>query len=196
MLKTPGVYVQEVSTFPPSVAEVATAIPAFIGYTGRGATATVEVAQIDTLLDYEQRFGGPKPTAFSVDAKGVVVPLASNIPDTPLWYAVNMYFKNGGGRCYVVSVDNHSELRSAASFQAGLKALEAQDEPTLIVMPEAVGLAKTDYQAACQAALAHCRKLGDRFAILDVKDGDVPAFRDAVGTDSLSYGAAYHPYIR
>jgi len=196
MLKTPGVYVQEVSTFPPSVAEVATAIPAFIGYTGRGATATVELAQIDTLLDYEQRFGGPKPTAFSVDAKGVVVPLASSIPDTPLWYAVNTYFKNGGGRCYVVSVDNHSELRSAASFQAGLKALEAQDEPTLIVMPEAVGLAKNDYQAVCQAALAHCRKLGDRFAILDVKDGDVPAFRDAVGTDSLSYGAAYHPYIR
>ena len=31
--KTPGVYIQEISTFPPSVAEVETAIPAFIGYT-------------------------------------------------------------------------------------------------------------------------------------------------------------------
>ena len=31
--KTPGVYVEEISTLPPSVAEVATAIPAFIGYT-------------------------------------------------------------------------------------------------------------------------------------------------------------------
>ena len=31
--KTPGVYVEEISLFPPSVAEVATAIPAFIGYT-------------------------------------------------------------------------------------------------------------------------------------------------------------------
>jgi Phage tail sheath protein FI len=31
--KTPGVYVEEISKFPPSVAEVETAIPAFIGYT-------------------------------------------------------------------------------------------------------------------------------------------------------------------
>ena len=31
--KTPGVYVEEISKLPPSVAEVETAIPAFIGYT-------------------------------------------------------------------------------------------------------------------------------------------------------------------
>src|SRR5689334_8167530 len=163
MFKTPGVYVQEVSTLPPSVAEVATAVPAFVGYTATGTSATVEVADVNTLLEYEQRFGRPKPTAFSTDANGVVKPLASNIPETPLWYAVNMYFKNGGGRCYVVSVDNHDQPRSAASFQAGLKALEAVDEPTLIVMPEAAGLSQTDYNAACQAALAHCAKMGDRF---------------------------------
>ena len=32
-IKTPGVYVNEVSIFPPSVAQVPTAIPAFVGYT-------------------------------------------------------------------------------------------------------------------------------------------------------------------
>jgi uncharacterized protein len=31
--KTPDVYVEEISVFPPSVAEVETAVPAFIGYT-------------------------------------------------------------------------------------------------------------------------------------------------------------------
>ena len=31
--KTPGVYIEEISTLPASVAPVATAIPAFIGYT-------------------------------------------------------------------------------------------------------------------------------------------------------------------
>ena len=31
--KTPGVYIQEISTLPASIAPVATAIPAFIGYT-------------------------------------------------------------------------------------------------------------------------------------------------------------------
>jgi phage tail sheath protein FI len=30
---TPDVYIEEISVFPPSVAEVETAIPAFIGYT-------------------------------------------------------------------------------------------------------------------------------------------------------------------
>jgi phage tail sheath protein FI len=32
---TPGVYVEEVALLPPSVAEVATAIPAFIGYASK-----------------------------------------------------------------------------------------------------------------------------------------------------------------
>jgi phage tail sheath protein FI len=31
--RTPGVYIEEISKFPPSVAQVETAIPAFIGYT-------------------------------------------------------------------------------------------------------------------------------------------------------------------
>lgn len=61
--KTPGVYVQEISTLPPSVAEVATAVPAFIGYTALGAAGAVEVAQVTSLLEYEQRFGTTTPTA-------------------------------------------------------------------------------------------------------------------------------------
>ena len=32
-MKTPGVYIVEKSAFPSSVAEVATAVPVFIGYT-------------------------------------------------------------------------------------------------------------------------------------------------------------------
>ncbi|HEX8115151.1 MAG TPA: phage tail sheath C-terminal domain-containing protein [Kofleriaceae bacterium] len=196
MRNTPGVYIQEVSTLPPSVAEVATAIPAFIGTTEKGPAGAVKVAQINTLLEYEQTFGKPKPTAFSTTAVGAVKPPSSTLPETPLWYAVNLYFKNGGGRCYVVSVDSHDARPSAARFQAGLDALATEDEPTLIVIPEAVGLAAADYSTVCQAALAHCQAMGDRFAILDVKDGDVAAFRNGIGTSNLSYGAAYHPYLK
>jgi phage tail sheath protein FI len=46
--KTPGVYIEEISKFPPSVAEVATAIPAFIGYT--------EKAQDKVADDLSMRF--------------------------------------------------------------------------------------------------------------------------------------------
>lgn len=193
---TPGVQVQEVPTLPPSVAEVATAIPAFIGYTAKGASGAVEVAQVSTLLEYEERFGGPKPTEFSATDVGALKPLGSNLPETPLWYALNLYFRNGGGRCYVVSVDSHATAPSAARYQAGLDALRAEDEPTLIVMPGAMALSRVDFDAISQAALKHCQEMGDRFAILDVKDGDAGAFRDGIGTSSLMYGAAYHPYLK
>ena len=33
--KTPGVYVEEISTLPPSVGQVPTAVPAFVGYTAK-----------------------------------------------------------------------------------------------------------------------------------------------------------------
>ncbi|MBT9596317.1 MAG: phage tail protein, partial [Vitreoscilla sp.] len=61
--RTPDVYVEEISVFPPSVAEVETAIPAFVGYTAR-ATRTVEgdlagvPTRVSSLLEYESWFGG------------------------------------------------------------------------------------------------------------------------------------------
>ncbi len=193
--KTPGVYIEEISTLPPSVAEVATAIPAFIGYTAKGTVGAVEVAQISTLLEYELRFGKAGATAFEANEDGSIVPLASKIPARSLWYALNLYFKNGGGRCYVISVDNEETEYSKERFEAGLAALELEDEPTLIVMPEIVALDQADVDSLNQAALAQCAKLGDRFAILDVKDGEVGDFRDGVLVDNLDYGAAYHPYL-
>lgn len=57
--KTPGVYVEEISKFPPSVAGVATAIPAFIGVTEKYPTD--QPVRITSLLDFEEKFGyGPK----------------------------------------------------------------------------------------------------------------------------------------
>jgi Bacteriophage tail sheath protein len=210
MFKTPGVYIQEVSTLPPSVVEVATAVPAFIGYTEKGAAGEVEVAEVNTLLEYEERFGKAKATNFTATADGAIKPPASSVPETPLWYALSLYFKNGGGRCYVVSVDNHETTPDAARYTAGLTALESWDEPTLIVMPGATALAQDAYYTLCQDALKHCKKMGDRFTILDVKqdakdaaakDGKggkdaVQLFRDGIGTDGLMYGAAYHPYLK
>ena len=73
----PGVYVVEESTLPPSVAEVATAIPAFIGYTANGTAGDVDVAQINTLLEYELRFGKARPTEFKAKKDGSIAPAES-----------------------------------------------------------------------------------------------------------------------
>ncbi|HMB93129.1 MAG TPA: hypothetical protein VKP65_19920, partial [Rhodothermales bacterium] len=71
MYKTPGVYVKEVSLFPPSVAEVETAIPAFIGYTERadenGTSLTNVPTRIKSLLEFRELFGGaPTPGTITV----------------------------------------------------------------------------------------------------------------------------------
>jgi phage tail sheath protein FI len=65
-LKTPGVYIDEIAKLPPSVAPVDTAIPAFIGYTERaidreGKDLTGKPRRIESLVEYEQYFGGPQP---------------------------------------------------------------------------------------------------------------------------------------
>src|SRR3954452_13827897 len=94
--KTPGVYVEEISTLPPSVAEVSTAVPAFLGYTESGPP----IAQISSLLEYTSRFGGPKKTAFVASTKtdaATGLPAVTSIdpadttaasPDRLLYYAV------------------------------------------------------------------------------------------------------------
>ena len=59
--KTPGVYVEEIVKFPPSVAQVETAIPAFIGYTQKATKKEVgdlsgKPTRITSMLEYETFF--------------------------------------------------------------------------------------------------------------------------------------------
>jgi uncharacterized protein len=66
LYKTPGVYVEEIPKFPPSIAPVETAIPAFIGYTEK---AIMDVAddlrlkptRISSMVEFTNYFGGPQP---------------------------------------------------------------------------------------------------------------------------------------
>jgi phage tail sheath protein FI len=201
--KTPGVYVEEISTLPPSVAEVSTAVPAFFGYTQTGPA----VGQVSTMLEFEALFGGANPTAFVVStATDAVTGLPaisdiepstkSPIPDRLLYYAVSHYFKNGGGPCYVLSLGPYAQSVAKSDFLSALDRVALEDEPTLIVLTDAVLLAAADYFEVAQAALAQCDQLKDRFVILDVPSGDVAGFRNGIGTNFLSYGAAYHPYLR
>ena len=88
-------------------------------------------------------------------------------------------------------------------------ALEKEDEPTLIVFPEAIHLSNDDYFNIYNLALKQCGDLKDRFAIIDVKqtendpsgantivNNDMTAFRNGnLSVDYLLYGAAYYPYL-
>ena len=65
-MKTPGVYIVEKSAFPNSVVEVATAVPAFIGYTERadnkGKSLLNKPFKISSMTEFHNYFGyGCKP---------------------------------------------------------------------------------------------------------------------------------------
>ena len=209
--KTPDVYVEEISVFPPSVAEVETAIPAFIGYTERAASTSGNLAgkptKIYSLKEYESYYGLPEddPITVAVDANTGAVTVTPPTVSYLLYYSVKMFFDNGGGKCYIVSVGGYEAQADidADDLQAGLSAVALEDEPTLIVIPEAVGLGPADYTALVTAVLLQCGTLKDRFGIFDIRQGDITldatglnTNRGHFGNNNLKYGAAYYPFLR
>lgn len=205
--KTPGVYTEEISTLPPSVAPVETAVPAFVGYTERRPSNEVRAYRITSLLEYVSLFGGPFPEVFtgvavSVDpASGAyevqTLPADPGKPAFWLYYQLQMYFANGGGACYIVSIGLYADP-DAGDMAAGLAALAREDEPTLIVLPDLCRITDAvDFYQPYKDALAQCAHLKDRFTLIDIKrEADsVGVFRNQIGANHLSYGAAYYPWL-
>ncbi|GGA83659.1 hypothetical protein GCM10011369_27100 [Neiella marina] len=224
--KTPGVYVEEISVFPPSVAEVETAIPAFVGYTEKASKSTandliLKPTKISSMTEFNQYFGdcAYDDISLSITASGTSYVTSSfSVPDPSyiLWYAMKMFFDNGGGKCYIVSVGTHKttpvvnnegdesdDVTAKYGLLDGIKAVQNEDEPTLLVVPEATKLTTTDYQALVQAMLLQCSVLQDRFAIFDVFQGNSKLDSDAqginrgyFGSNHLKYGASYYPFVK
>lgn len=225
--KTPNVYVEEIPVFPPSVAEVGTAIPAFVGYTEKASRNTADdlhmkPTKIYSLKEFESLYGLPKEEAIGItvadlgngaySVSSVALPAIAYL----LYYSVKMYFDNGGSQCYVVSVgyfqtpavidlvgDGTQAPATGFGLQDGLDAVALEDEPTLLVIPEAVKLSTADYTSLVQAMLGQCDKLRDRFCIFDIRDGGIsldPAGlttnRGYFGNNHLKYGASYYPFIK
>lgn len=213
--KTPDVYVEEVSLFPPSVAEVATAVPAFIGHTQKARVVDdddlrMKPYRIRSLTEFEQHFGKSDPLAFtvnlvqdSVSGETTIQPVAEPTPTYLMHDCMRMFYANGGGPCYIVSVGDLSDAIAlgddSSGLQGGLKTLETEDEPTLIIIPEAVRLSNAaQFFSLMNASLGQCKKLMDRFAIMDLHGENVSQFRSTIASDLdyLKYGAAYHPWLK
>lgn len=236
--KTPGVYIVEKNAFPNSVVEVATAVPAFIGYTAqasnKGKTLLNKAWRISSMSEFVNFFGGPPKTQFSIenmpdkddkekgdgdakkDASAVQeADFSSNGKEFILkqegtryffYHSMMLFFKNGGGVCYVVSVGNYNyeQAIEKSKLSDGIDVLLKVQEPTMVVIPDAMSLLKDDCKDVQQAMLLHCGYvMKNRFAILDVHDGYKEAqdsgcideFRDDIGTNNLDYAAAYYPWL-
>ncbi len=212
--KTPDVYVEEISLFPPSVAEVETAIPAFIGYTEKAEEFThndlTEIpTRITSLLEYESFFGGAPPSDFQdivLDENNAVSSYILN-SNFYMYDTLRMFFKNGGGKCYIISVGSYSDTISKGNFETGLTKLKKKDEPTIILFPDAVRLESDDLYDLQQQALLQCNDLQDRFTVMDLLESKSTDptfdwvngyndFRDKIGINYLKYGAAYTPWLK
>lgn len=242
--KTPGVYVEEISKLPPSVAQVETAIPAFIGYTQNdsynGLSLVNKPKRIKSLNDFEQIFGRPKHTLFTNDttpSNGIKIKkdaLGNFVQDGDLkdpygnlqfrlYYALQMYFANGGGPCYIISPGKFADANftNTTQMEASLAALRKEDEPTMIVFADAASLSRANFYTMYTKALTQAAELMDRIVIADVfldtsttqKMADFKAgkmdmnydvgggtvlsddFRNGIGNNNLSYASAYYPWL-
>jgi len=224
--KTPSVYVVEKSLMPPSVAEVPTAIPAFIGYTektknAKGESILYTPTRVTSMVEYLAFFGSCyNETETIVDYKAdsgeyVVRSTQPKLAKFFLYHAISHFFANGGGKCYIVSIGSEEDgkrgyqntLKTKKHFIPAIDTLKKVDEVTLIICPESALLDTPQGHYDVQnKSLSHCSNMGDRFALIDVREGtekneigdivkDASIMRDKVVGD-LKYGAAYYPHLK
>lgn len=234
-IQPPGVYVGETPPAPPPAPQAPTTVAAFIGHTERaldGATSLAGVPRrVRSMVEFERLFGGPPRPCFRL-ADPVAAGAAdrsgrSDLPvvlvDDPgpparqralvhagpvymLHAALRHFFTNGGGPAWVVSAGTYDAAFDVGRFLSALGALDAEEEPTLLIIPEAAALPRDDARGLHRAALAQCAQRRDRFAFLDIRAGfrdrddpqgdPVRAFRADLGSDGSAFGAAYYPWLR
>jgi phage tail sheath protein FI len=131
--KTPGVYINELNAFPNSVVPVATAVPAFIGYTPQafyqGKSYTNIPTKVSSFTEFKAIYCIPDPAApadpskqynpqyylvaqKALPAKGDYLNINgtyySIVPDPNtiyyLYNSIRLFYQNGGGDAYIVSV--------------------------------------------------------------------------------------------
>lgn len=200
-IKTPGVYIEEKNAFPNSVVAVATAVPAFIGYTEKaeklGKTAINKPVRVTSMVEFEQYFGGPPEYKFEVkpvdpeadgpentesfpltvvgeDGKGKKSEYALEWSDTKyrLYNCIRMFYQNGGGNCWVVAVGTYEDAIEKEKLTDALEKLADEPEPTMVLAPDALTLEAGDCHSVYTAILKHCKDLMSRIGVFDIHGAD------------------------
>ena len=222
MPTTPGVYIQEINSFPISIVAVETAIPLFIGYTEKawqnGQSLINKPTRIQSFDEYRKLFGNDFKSKFKIVEKTQVsertikignkdFSIRINENENFIFYkAIQLFYANGGKICYILSVKTYDGTVNGFAidlndFNTVLELLEKEAEPTLIVLPDVITKGVQAYNLY-HRVLLHCQKMQNRFAILDVHhqfgksiEEESSDFRESIGVDGLHYGAAYYPYL-
>lgn len=205
--KTPGVYVEEISTFPRSIHPLSTSKPVFIGFTEYGPK---HLTEIFSLNDFEQLFGGSQTSLpdFVVDGNSVRTVNGVPIPETPefyLYYSLQLYFANGDGPCYILPVGHFGDTYSMGAFKNTIRELETHKGPSIIVLTDLRGFHDPhEYYSIYEEAMDVCQKIGNCFTIVDARHSDsnptdhqtnIQELRNYLGGPNIQFGAAYYPML-
>jgi phage tail sheath protein FI len=139
-IKSPGVYIQEINAFSNSVVAVATAVPAFIGYTPQalyqGKSYNNVPQKITSLADFEAIYCYPTAAAVkqyspqyylspqkTKPTTGDYIQISDNyytiLPDPNtiyyLYNSIRLFYANGGGDAYIISVGGYGQPSGKAA---------------------------------------------------------------------------------
>lgn len=120
--------------------------------------------------------------------------------DAKLAHAVRGFFRNGGRACWVVRAPGLPGEAPLAGVLAGLRSLAALDEPTIVAVPDAHGLAggASSAETVQRELVASCARVVGRIALVDSPpdlDPDAAlAWRVHSQIDSAT-AAAYYPWL-
>jgi phage tail sheath protein FI len=187
-LSTPGVYIQEIPTLPASIVSVPTAVPVFVGYTQIAQQNTAgdllqTPYQIDNIMEYQQYFGGAySETGIVVNIDTSQTPPVATPSVNPataskynMFYAVETYFDNGGGTCYIFSLALYNPANPVINVSDYLVSglfrpeLQKQNDITLVVCPDAINMPTgNNYYELWSGVIAHCVLMQNRMAVMDV----------------------------
>lgn len=227
--KTPGVYIEEKNAFPNSVVAVATAVPAFIGYTKKaerqGKSVFNKPIRITSLVEFEQIFGGAPNYKFTIDAldpdaaklerETFPLGLGADRKDYKitwgegiyrLYNSVRIFYQNGGGNCWIVSVGDYSAPLDKDQLVGAIDLLKDEPEPTMVLVPDALSFDDAnDCFSVYTACLDHCQAEQNRVTLMDVPGANsdqvyvardlIQSFRGGVGANYLQWGASYFPWL-
>lgn len=248
-IKSPGVYINEQNAFPNSVVSVATAVPAFIGYTPQavydGKSYTNVAQRINSFAEFQTIYCYPNPAPPASPAKQyspeyyliqqkskpadndyMVINNAfySILPDPNtiyyLYNAIELFYQNGGGEAYIISVGTYGPPSKQAmgpgqqivnpniqlaQLQFGLSLLLNEQEPTMYICPEATLLSVADNATLMQSMLLQSMEMQTAICVFDIIGGrnpdpimyynDITLFRENTGEQGLNYGTAYYPFV-
>ena len=85
-----------------------------------------------------------------------------------LYNSLRLFYANGGGPCYIVSVGSYKDKLSQEALLRGLEAVTDTMGPTLLVIPDASLLDVSEYGDVAKAMMKQGHDKQDRAALLDV----------------------------